>query len=127
MGNTIKKKKATLSVEMNIKDMPTSYADIGAKEILKGFKSSTIQEVAMKRLDNDYLLCDIIVLFKGRVNLNKGNADFKLVAGSFYVYENVYIADWKYIRQQALTGNSMGKAIGKSLVSSSYEYTKLDI
>ena len=63
----------------------------------------------------------------GRVNLNKGNADFKLVAGSFYVYENVDIADWKYIRQQALTGNSMGKAIGKSLVSSSYEYTKLDI
>jgi|11_taG_2_1085331.scaffolds.fasta_scaffold34488_5 hypothetical protein len=127
MGNTIKKRKATLSVEMNIKDMPTSYADIGAKEILKGFKSSTIQEVAMRRLDNDYLLVDIIVLFKGRVNLNKGNADFKLVPGSFYVYENVDIADWKYIRQQALTGNSMGKAIGKSLVNSSYEYTKLDI
>lgn len=127
MGNTIKKRKATLSVEMNIKDMPTSYADIGAKEILKGFKSSTIQEVAMRRLDNDYLLVDIIVLFKGRVNLNKGNTDFKLVAGSFYVYENVDIADWKYIRQQALTGNSMGKAIGKTLVNSSYEYTKLDI
>lgn len=127
MGNTIKKKKATLSVEMNIKDMPTSYADIGAKEILKGFKSSTIQEVAMRRLDNDYLLCDIIVLFMGRVNLNKGNADFKLVSGSFYIYENVDIDDWKFIRQQALTGNSMGKAIGKTLVASSYEYTKLDI
>ena len=41
-GNTRKKKKAQLMVEMNLKNSTTSFADYGAKEILKDFTSSTI-------------------------------------------------------------------------------------
>ena len=39
-GKTRQKKKAKLMVEMNLKDSTTSFADYGAKEILKDFKSA---------------------------------------------------------------------------------------
>ena len=65
MANTRKKKKADLMVEMNLKNSKTSFADYGAKEILKDFTSSTIDALAMKRNEIDYTLCDIVVLYKG--------------------------------------------------------------
>tara|TARA_B100001248_G_C27333840_1_gene432805 strand:+ start:183 stop:578 length:396 start_codon:yes stop_codon:yes gene_type:complete len=125
MANTRKKKKAKLSVEMNLKNSKTSFADYGAKEILKDFTSSTIGALAMTRNEIDYTLCDIVVLYKGRINLQKGKDFMKLVPSQFYVYSNVDITVWREIRKQALIGNSMGKAIGKHLVESNYEYSKV--
>ena len=125
MANTRKKKKADLMVEMNLKNSKTSFADYGAKEILKDFTSSTIDALAMKRNEIDYTLCDIVVLYKGRINLQKGKDFMKLVPSQFYLYSNVDITVWREIRKQALTGNSMGKAIGKHLVESNYEYSKV--
>ena len=124
-GNTRKKKKAKLSVEMNLKDSKTSFSDYGAKEILKDFSSSTIGALAMKRNESDYTLCEIVVLYKGRINLQKGKDFMKLVPSQFYLYSNVDILVWKQIRIKALSGNSMGKAIGKHLVESNYEYAKV--
>ena len=125
MANTRKKKKAKLMVEMNLKNSSTSFADYGAKEILKDFTSSTIGALAMKRNEIDYTLCDIVVLYKGRINLQKGKDFMKLVPSQFYLYSNVDITVWRSIRKQALTGNSMGKAIGKHLVDTDYEYQKV--
>lgn len=125
-GKTRQKKKAKLMVEMNLKDSNTSFADYGAKEILKDFTSSTIGSVAMVRDEIDYTRCDIFVLFKGRINLNKGKKDITLVKGKFYVYENCDIHDWREIRKQALIGNSMGKVIGKTLVDSNYDYSVVE-
>ena len=116
-GKTRQKKKAKLMVEMNLKDSNTSFADYGAKEILKDFTSSTIGSVAMVRNEIDYTRCDIFVLFKGRINLNKGKKDITLVKG---------IHDWREIRKQALIGNSMGKVIGKTLVESNYDYSVVE-
>ena len=39
MSNLRKKKKANLMVEMNLKNSKTSFADYGAKEILKDFRN----------------------------------------------------------------------------------------
>ena len=125
-GKTRQKKKAKLMVEMNLKDSNTSFADYGAKEILKDFTSSTIGSVAMVRNEIDYTRCDIFVLFKGIINLNKGKKDITLVKGKFYVYENCDIHDWREIRKQALIGNSMGKVIGKTLVESNYDYSVVE-
>ena len=125
-GKTRQKKKAKLMVEKNQKDSNTSFADYGAKEILKDFTSSTIGSVAMVRNEIDYTRCDIFVLFKGRINLNKGKKDITLVKGKFYVYENCDIHDWREIRKQALIGNSMGKVIGKTLVESNYDYSVVE-
>ena len=125
MANTRKKKKANLMVEMNLKNSSTSFADYGAKEILKDFTSSTIGALAMKRNEIDYTLCDIVVLYKGRINLQKGKANMKPVPSQFYLYSNVDITVWREIRKQALTGNSMGNAVGKHLRESNYEYSKI--
>ena len=124
-GNTRKKKKAKLMVEMNLKNSTTSFADYGAKEILKDFTSSTIGALAMTRNEIDYTLCEIYVLYKGRINLQKGKDTIKLVPSTFYVYTNVDITVWHEIRRQALTGNSMGKAIDKHLVDTDIEYQKI--
>ena len=124
-GNTRKKKKAKLMVEMNLKNSSTSFADYGAKEILKDFTSSTIGALAMTRNEIDYTLCEIYVLYKGRINLQKGKDFMKLVPSQFYVYSNVDITVWREIRKQALIGNSMGKAIGKHLVDTDFEYQKI--
>ena len=125
-GNTRKKKKAKLMVEMNLKNSTTSFADYGAKEILKDFSSSTIGALAMTRNEIDYTLCEIYVLYKGRINLQKGKDTIKLVPSTFYVYTNVDITVWREIRKQALIGNSMGKVIGKTLVESNYDYSVVE-
>ena len=79
----------------------------------------------MTRNEIDYTLCEIYVLYKGRINIQKGQDTIKLVPSTFYVYTNVDITVWREIRKQALTGNSMGKAIGKHLVDTDFEYQKI--
>ena len=73
--------------EMNLKGAETSFSDYGAKEVLTDISSTNIQTLAMQRLSTDYTLCDIIVLYKGRINLAKGTNTVDLVSGGFYVYE----------------------------------------
>ena len=121
MGNTVKKKKAKLMVEMNLNNS-TSFIDYGAKEVLTDFSSTNIDTLAMSRNADDYTLCDIFVLYKGRINLNKGSEYFHFVGGKFYKFNNVDITVWKKIRQQALTGNSVGRVVRKELTDIHNDY-----
>ena len=126
MTNLVKKQKARLMQEMNLKGAETSFSDYGAKEVLTDISSTNIQTLAMQRLSTDYTLCDIVVLYKGRINIAKGKNTVDLVSGGFYVYENVDITVWREIRRQALTGNSVGKAVIKHL-RNDYEGVKIDV
>ena len=108
-------------VEMNLNNS-TSFIDYGAKEVLTDFSSTNIDTLAMSRNADDYTLCDIFVLYKGRINLNKGSEDFHFVGGKFYKFNNVDITVWKKIRQQALTGNSVGRIVRKELTDIHDDY-----
>ena len=70
----------------------------------------------MVRNKIDYTLVDVIVLYKGGFNLGKtDNPNIVRKYNNEYRYLNVDIDDYKYIREQALRGNSTGKAINKVL------------
>ena len=115
-GNTKNKVKAKLMSVQNIKDEKTSFVDCGAKEVIYNIDSTHIESVGMVRNREDYSLVDVIVLYKGGFNL--GKADIPNIVRKYnkeYIYLNVDIDDYKYIREQALRGNSIGKAIDKVL------------
>jgi len=52
--------------------------------------------------------------------------DLSIRQGGVYVYKNVDIKDYIWIRSQLLRGNSAGKVVGKVLVNSEYDYERLN-
>tara|TARA_B100000029_G_C17304071_1_gene861811 strand:+ start:194 stop:571 length:378 start_codon:yes stop_codon:yes gene_type:complete len=122
-GTTRQKKKARLMQVMNI-TAETSFSDFGEKEVLTDFTSSTIDSVAMVRNVEDYTLCEVYVLYKGRINLRKKTRDMDIVIPKAYVYFNVDVTDYRHIRSQALRGNSIGKAVS-ILKENCYEYEQV--
>ena len=115
-GNTKNKVKAKLMSVQNIKGEKTSFVDCGAKEVLYNIDSTHIESVGMVRNKIDYTLVDVIVLYKGGFNLGKAdNPSIVRKHNNEYHYLNVDIDDYKYIKEQALRGNSVGSAINKVL------------
>tara|TARA_Y100000114_G_scaffold76468_1_gene70108 strand:+ start:507 stop:926 length:420 start_codon:yes stop_codon:yes gene_type:complete len=115
-GNTKNKVKAKCMSVQNIKGEKTSFVDCGAKEVLYNIDSTHIESVGMVRNRIDYTLVDVIVLYKGGFNLGKAdNPNIVRKYNHEYRYLNVDIDDYKYIKEQALRGNSVGKAINKVL------------
>jgi len=124
-GDTRKKTKGKLVQIMNIDSSKTSFSDFGEKELVKGFVSSQVDAIGMERNFQDYTLCTVYVIFNSRINIQPNKHGIKCVLGNVYAYYNVDINDWGYLRGQAMRGNSMGKAVGKTLKDSHYEYENL--
>ena len=75
----------------------------------------------MRRNNLDRLIVDVVVLF--RASMRK---DLSIRQGGLYVYKNVDIKDYIWIRSQLLRGNSAGKVVGKTLTQSAYDYERLN-
>ena len=118
-GTTKVKVKANIKKTFNEVYKPTD--DVAYIEVLERIDSTTIQNVGVRRNNLDRLIVDVVVLF--RASMRK---DLSIRQGGLYVYKNVDIKDYIWIRNQLLRGNSAGKVVGKTLTQSHYDYERLN-
>ena len=107
-GTTKVKVKANIKKTFN--EVYKATDDVAYIEVLERIDSTTIQNVGVRRNNLDRLIVDVVVLF--RASMRK---DLSIRQGGLYVYKNVDIKDYIWIRSQLLRGNSAGKVVGKTL------------
>ena len=124
-GEKMSKGKTKVKVKANIKktfnEVYKATDDVAYIEVLERIDSTTIQNVGVRRNNLDRLIVDVVVLF--RASMRK---DLSIRQGGLYVYKNVDIKDYIWIRSQLLRGNSAGKVVGKTLTQSAYDYERLN-
>ena len=118
-GTTKVKVKANIKKTFN--EVYKATDDVAYIEVLERIDSTTIQNVGVRRNNLDRLIVDVVVLF--RASMRK---DLSIRQGGLYVYKNVDIKDYIWIRSQLLRGNSAGKVVGKTLTQSAYDYERLN-
>ena len=118
-GTTKVKVKANIKKTFN--EVYKATDDVAFIEVLERIDSTTIQNVGVRRNNLDRLIVDVVVLF--RASMRK---DLSIRQGGLYVYKNVDIKDYIWIRSQLLRGNSAGKVVGKTLTQSAYDYERLN-
>ena len=119
------KGKTKVKVKANIKktfnEVYKATDDVAFIEVLERIDSTTSQNVGVMRNNLDRLICDVVVIFNSSMR-----KDLSVRQGGVYVYKNVDIKDYIWIRSQLLRGNSAGKVVGKVLVNSEYDYERLN-